>query len=143
MGTIAIPLDLSRNVALERLELNVSLTNLPLVHEWVHRTLRTITSPTFCEFVICVLKGVYPSHQVSTHGWMDAGLSLDTLAARNPDFRVVVRGEFPPFIYGPWSDYDGPGSFFESYMPVVSLKDFVNYEYVPHVEDRLRGLSSL
>ena len=73
----------------------------------------------------------------------DTGLSLDALVGRNPDFRVVVRGEFPPFIYGPWADYDGPHSFFENYMPAVASKSFVNYEYIPQVENRIWGLGDL
>ena len=84
---IVIPLDLRRNVALERLELKVWLTYLPLVHEWVNRTL-------------------------------------------------------PPFLYGPWCDYDGPHSFFENYMPAVASKGFVNYEYVSQVENRVWELGN-
>ena len=129
-------------MGLERLELTIQVTALQLAGEWVHRTLRTIASPVFREFVIWVVNGVYPWSPVSTLGWAAVELSLDALAERNPDFRVVLRGELP-LIYGTWCDYDGNYSSFESYLPIVPLKSFVTYEYVSHVENgvwRLGGL---
>lgn len=126
-------------MALERLELTIQLETLPLAHEWVHRTLRTIASPAFSEFVIWVMKGVYPwRSESSSLGWAAVESSLDALAECNPDFRVLLRGELP-LIHGTWCGSDGTHSFFQSYLPIIPPKSFVKYESVSNVENRVWG----
>ena len=99
MGTIATPLDLERNVVLERLELSVQFYSLPKVYRWVHRTLRKITSPLFNEFVFWILSTTFlwnPSYPISAETvdrWKAVDALLNALAERSPDFRVVVRGD--------------------------------------------------
>jgi len=60
LGTIVNPLDLRRNMVLERFEFTIGATNLSLVHEWIYQTLQTITSPLFNEFVIWLLGSEVP-----------------------------------------------------------------------------------
>lgn len=87
-------------MVLERIELNIGLQIVSRVHEWVHQTLRTVTSPMFNELVIWTPRLMYPwglpySMRVDEVGcWKAVDESLSVLAGRNPDFRVVFRGDF-------------------------------------------------
>jgi len=74
-------------------------------------------------------------------GAMDA--SLVSLSERNPDFRIVLRGDSPSFYYGTWRDCHGVPSFAVSYLPLASSKGFVKFERVPHSENRFRKAGSL
>jgi len=130
-------------VALERLELHVDLTSLPRVHEWVYLTLRTITSPVFNEFVIWILGGDYKRGPRSIHSWKVVEPLLRTLAQRNPDFRVVFKGDRLSFLYNSWGIYDRVCSFVRIYLPVVLSNGFVKFEYVPHVDNPCWELRSL
>lgn len=139
MGIIAIPLNLKQNVVLERLELDASLTNLWQIHEWIHTTLQTITSPTFNELVIWLPDEVIPWNQAKGDGWNVVDESLNVLAGRNPDFRVVFRGCFYSFLSGA---PDGVRSFIMSYLPLFSSNHLVKFEYT-RVGSRFARLSSL
>jgi len=88
------------------------------------------------------MNGVHPWRPVDTLGWAPVVSSLNALAKRNPNFRVVLRGEFP-LIYGTWCDRDGAHSFSRSHFPIIPPKSFVTYEYVPHVENRVLGFGDL
>jgi len=61
---------------------------------------------------------------------------LDSLSKRNPDFRIVLRGDSPSSFYGTWRAYAGVPSFVVDYFPLVSLKGLVKFECVSHAEDR-------
>ena len=143
MGTIATPLDLERNVVLERLELSVQFYSLPKVYRWVHRTLRTITSPLFNEFVFWILSTTFlwnPSYPISAETvdrWKAVDALLNALAERSPDFRVVVRGDSSSTqCHGTENDHGAVRWFTENYLPLISSKGLVKFEYVPHVENR-------
>ena len=61
---------------------------------------------------------------------------FDALAERNPDFRVVLRGDPTLFLYyGYWGSWGVARPFFESYLPVVLAKGLAKFEYVPLVEN--------
>ena len=125
-GTIVITPDLKRNVVLERFELDASLTSLCEIHGWIHRTLQTITSPLFNEFVIWLPDQVIPWHPMRGDGWKVVDALLNVLAERNPNFRVVFKGCFYSFFQG---DSDGVRSFITSYLPLISLNRLVKFEY--------------
>ena len=52
---LVILLYLGRNAVLGRFELTIETHDLSLAHEWIHQTLRTMTSPLFNEFVTRLL----------------------------------------------------------------------------------------
>jgi len=131
LGTIVNLLDLGRNVALERFELSVMLTDISLVHGWVHRTLQTITSPVFNKFVVWVLGAKSPWSRMDHDGWKAIDALLDGLAKRNPDFRVV----FITVGLGDWRSMP-------SYLPLVWSKRLVKFSS-PRVENRFRKLGVL
>jgi len=137
-------LDLGQNVALERLEIHFELDPLLRAHEWVCRTLKTITSPAFNEFVIWVLGSgdIYPT-QEDINGWKAVESSLGALALHNPDFRVVVKGNCPSPPFGCWCTYDKARLFFETCLPVVLSNGLARFEHVPHVDNPRRKLRSL
>lgn len=142
--TVAFVLDLRQNVALERLELHVELTSLPQAHDWVHSTLRMITSPVFSEFVIWVLDGDYQHGLVPTSSWEVVESSLGALAERNPNFRVVFRGARPSFVPSFRSACcDRARSFFEAYLPTVLSKGFARFEYIHNRHNPVRKLHRL
>ena len=125
-GTTVTPLDLKRNVVLERFEFDASLTSLCQIHGWIHRTLQTITSPLFNEFVIWLPDQVIPWHPMRGDGWKVVDGLLNVLAERNPDFRVVFKGCFYSFFQG---NLDGVRSFITSYLPLISSNRLVKFEY--------------
>ena len=124
---------------LERFELDTSLTSLWQIHGWIHRTLQTITSPTFKELVIWLPDEVIPWNPTKGDGWKAVDESLNVLAKRNPNFRVVFKGCFYSFFNG---DLDGVRSFIMSYLPLFSLNHFVKFEYA-RVGSRFGRLGSL
>ena len=125
---------------LERLELNIQLSNLSQVHGWVHQTLQTINSPLFNEFVVWVLGAGYPWSPRGISGWKAVDELLDVLAGRNPDFKVVFKGDLYSFLHG---DYDGVRSLIESYLPLVSSKGLVKFQHVPRAENSFGKLGVL
>ena len=133
LRTIAIPLDLKRNVVLERFELGISSTDISLIHGWLYGTLRTITSPTFNEFVISLSDGWVPLHPENTAHWGAIDVLFESLARRNSDFKVVFKREFPPFPYGTLPTVP---SFIANYLPLVLSKGLLKFENVPRVESR-------
>ena len=67
---------------------------------------------------------------MSVDGWKAVDASLNALAERNPDLRVVLRGDFA-------GNYNVIRELFESdYLPRTSLRGFVKFEQVPSVENR-------
>lgn len=121
-------------MVLERFEFNIHLSSLSLVHGWIYWTLRTITSPLFNEFMIWVLGEVHPWSPMNTNGWKAVDVLLNVLAGRNPDFRVVFKGDIYTFRDG----HGGICSFIEGYLPLVSAKGLVRFQYAPHVENPFR-----
>ena len=120
---------------LEKFEFTLQLYSISQVHEWIHQTLRTITSPLFNEFVIWILHMTYRWDLLSAmnaDGWNVLDASLGALAERNPDFRVVFRGDCTLFRCGLSPVHDRTHSFFEKFLPVVASKDFAKFECVPH-----------
>ena len=67
---------------------------------------------------------------------------LGALAERNPDFRVVLRGD-SMLLYGRWSTWVVACSFFKRSLPVVLAKGSAKFEYVPLVENPYWELSGL
>jgi len=68
---------------------------------------------------------------MSIGGWKAVDALLDVLAGRNPDFRVVFRGDFA-------GDYHAIRQHIEiDYLPLSSLGGFVEFEQVSNVENRL------
>lgn len=139
MWAIAISLNLKRNAVLERFEVDASLTSLWYIHGWIHQTLQTITSPVFNELVIWLPDEVIPWNPAKGDGWKAVDESLNVLAERNPDFRVVFRGCFYSFFNG---DLDGVRSLFMSYLPLFLSNHLVKFEYT-RVGSRFGRLSSL
>lgn len=143
LETIAVPLDLKRNAVLERFEFDISLTSISLVHGWIYWTLHTIISPTFNEFVILLSSEGIPWHPKNSAGWRAIDWLLESLAMRNPDFKVVFRRDLPPYPYGTQdTDGDSP-SFIANYLPRATSKDLVKFELVPRVENRSRKVDYL
>jgi len=71
------------------------------------------------------------------NGWKAVDASLNVLAGRNPDFRVVFRGYF-------MEDCDVIRRCFESdYLPLAWPKGFVTFEQVFNAENRLWELRNL
>ena len=120
------PLDLGQNVVLERFEFTVATYDLSLVHEWVYRTLQTIISPLFNEFVIWLLGSGYSWTPTSDDGWKVVDALLIALAKRNPGFRIVFRGH-------------GDESFITSYLPLVWAKGLMQF-YFSSAENRFQKL---
>jgi len=142
IGTIANSLDLRRCVVLERFEFNTMLSNLWQVGGWILRTLRTVTSAPFNEFVIWILDEEYPWSLryplLSDNSWGSVDVLLNELAEHNPDFRVVFRGDFDSFRCSIGGEHDEVGSLVKSHLPLVSSKCLVKFEQVRHVENRFR-----
>ena len=91
------PLDLKRSVVLERFELSITRTGLPLAYGWIYEILQSITSPVFDEFVIWVLDVRYPPAPMNDNDWKAVDELLVFLAERNPGIRLVLTGD------GDWS----------------------------------------
>ena len=134
MRTLGIALDLSKNVALERLQLNIGLFTLPPALEWICQTLRTLTSPAFSQLVIRGVHGLWDPK--TTNLWKAVDELLSVLAARNPHFRVVFRTVFSQFPDDASCTYDEIRSFAASCLPLVFSEGLVKFEYGLDVEDR-------
>ena len=138
---IGTPLDLKQNVVLERFQFNVQLFAFSRgVPEWIHQTLRTITSHLFSELTFGILNAMYSSYPCPPEngdGWDAVDTLFDAMAERNPDFRVVFRGEGFHSMRG---DCDGVPKFPESYLPIVSSKGLVKFEHMADAEFRIRKL---
>ena len=77
------------------------------------------------------------SSPISTYDWEAIDASLITLAERNPDFRVVLRGNSTTRRYsGIENDLYALRWFAERYLPLVSSKGLVKFEFVPTVENQ-------
>ena len=139
-GVIVIPLDLRQNVVLERFEFNVSLSILPRMEEWIYWTLQSITSSLFKEFVIWVLTEGYLWGPVNGDGWKAVDALLNTLAERNPNFRVVIKGCFYSFLHGVRGGFEGVRSLVEGSLPLALSNGLVKFECVPRAENRFRKL---
>jgi len=126
LGTIVNPLDLGRNMVLERFEFTIGATNLSLVHEWIYQTLQTITSPLFNEFVIWLLGSEVPWSLMNSNGWNVVDALLVALAERNPGFKVVFRG-------------NGDELFIGSYLPLIWAKGLMQFHF-SGAENRLQEL---
>jgi len=129
-------LDLSQKEVLERFQLNIQLSHLPGALDWIDRTLRTITSPVFNEFVIRGLYGWETWSPRITDGWEAVDAALSVLAERNPDFKVVYRTVFPGFPHYTQPTYDEVRWFVTSHLPLASSKGLVKLEHVRGVENR-------
>jgi len=93
----------------------------------------------FNELVIWLPDEVIPWNPTKGDGWRAVDESLNVLAERNPDFRVVFRGCFYSFFNG---ELDGVRSFIMSYLPIFSLNHLVKFEYA-RVGSRFGRSSSL
>lgn len=129
-------------MALERFEFTVELYNISRVHEWIHRTVRTITSPLFNELVIWILHMTHCRSLVSAmnaDGWKAMDASLGVLAERNPGFGVTFRGNLIG-IRGR-GNFDASRRHIESdCLPLTSLKGFVKFESVSDAENRFQKM---
>lgn len=133
-------------MVLERYEFNVNLSNLWQIHIWIDYTLQTITSTLFNEFALWILNIVGPWNlqpSLSDDGWKAVDALLDDLAKRNPDFRVVVKGDFCSFRYGTKGEHDTIRWLVEGCLPLVSSKGLVRFEQVPDAENRFWKLGLL
>ena len=75
--------------------------------------------------------------------WGTVDALLESLSYRNPDLRIVLRGDSPSSFYGTWCAYDGVRSFVVDYFPLVSARHLVKFEHVPRVESRFGKFGSL
>ena len=126
-------------MVLERFEFNVSLRNISLVHGWIHRTLRTITSPAFNEFVLWMLDTGSPWTRMDRDGWAAVDALLESIAERNPNFRVVIKGGYYSFMDGVFSD-DGARTFLSDYLPLASSSRWGRFEFVGRSQNRFGKL---
>ena len=68
---------------------------------------------------------------MSVEGWKAVDASLNVLARRNPDFRVVFRGDFA-------GGFDAIRQRVESdYLPLASQGGFLEFERVSNAKNRL------
>jgi len=120
---------------LEKFELIIDLARLPIGRRWACRTLQTVTSPAFNEFVIRSLHGWRPWDQQSTCGWEDLDASLSVLAERNPDFRVVFRAVPPQSPHDIWHTCEEVRSLTASCLPLASSMGLLKFEHAHDAED--------
>ena len=123
-------------MVLERFQLNIRLSYLSVTLDWIDRTLRTITSPEFNEFVI---RGLYRWETWNPRiadGWEAVDAVLSVLAERNPDFRVVFRTVFPGSPDNNQPVCDVVRRFVAGHLPLVSSKGLVKFEHVCGAENR-------
>ena len=134
-STIAVPLDLKRCVALERFEFTVELQSVSEVHDWILQTVRTITSPLFNEFVIWILRTTFHRWgqlwSLSKEGLKAVDASLNVIAGRNPNFRLVFQGDFSG-EYGVIRHVVGI-----DYLPLASSKGYMMFEQAEDEESPL------
>jgi len=130
-------------VVLERFEFHVSLSNLSLAQDWIYRTLRSVTSSGFSEFVVVLSEG-YTSSPAGVDGWKAVDELLNTLVERNPGFRVVFRGCFYSFQSGLRDGFQGARSIIEDRFPLALSNGLVKFECVPRsAENRYKKLGVL
>ena len=92
----------------------------------------------FNEFALSIL-AVSPwnlSSPIGTENWEAIDASLIALAERNPDFRVVLRGNSTTRGPGVGNDRDALRRFAEGYLPLVMSRGLVKFEQVATVENR-------
>lgn len=128
---------------LETFEFTVNVADISLIHRWIYGTLRTITSPVFNEFVIWILDSGSPWTQMDRDGWAAVDTLLKSIAERNPNFRVVFKGDFHSFRDSTLGDPDGARSFIASYLPLVSSSRCMKFECAPRAENRYGKLGIL
>jgi len=117
------------------------MSDLWWVGLWILHTLQTITSTRFDEFVIWVSDMVTPWFLgYPWYRWGDVDTVLNVLAERNPDFRIVFRGDFDSFRSSVEGRHDDVRSLVNRHLPLVSSKGLVKFERVPHVENLFRSL---
>lgn len=75
-------------------------------------------------------------------GWGAVDELLNLLAERNPNFRVVFKGDFCRNVGGD-PNIDEIRSIIEVLFPLVSSKGLVKFERVSHVENRFWKLGAL
>ena len=113
---------------------------------WILQTLRTITSNRFNEFVIWVSDVRIPLFLgyplLSDDRWGGVDALLDVLADRNPDFRVVFRGDINLFHCSE-GHRDDAGTLVEAHLPYFSSRGLVKFEQAPRVEKGARKLGIL
>ena len=73
---------------------------------------------------------------MSVDGWKAVDELLNILAERNPDFRVVFKGDFDSFRCGIRGKHDTIRWLLETHLPLVSSKGLVKFEQVLHEENR-------
>jgi len=116
------------------------MSDLWRVGPWILQTLRTIPSTRFNELVIWVSDVLIPGflgYPLSSEDrWGGVDMFLNALAERNPDFRVVFRGDLNSFRCREGQNYDA-GSLVSACLPLISSKDSVKFEQVPHVENHV------
>jgi len=118
--------DLGQNVALERLEFTVRITELALADECIYKALQTITSPLFNEFAIWLVGSGVPGSPMNGDGWKAVDALLIALGERNPGFRIVFSGH-------------GDESFIACYLPLVLSKGLVQF-YFSSAKNRFQKL---
>ena len=74
----------------------------------------------------------------SDNGWNAVDELLNVLAERNPDFRVMIRGDFYSFRYGIRGEHDTIRWLIEDRLPLISSKGLVKFEQVVDAENRFR-----
>ena len=126
-------------MVLERFEFNVSLQDISLVDGYIYRTLRTITSPVFNEFVFWMLDTGSPMSLLDRDGWAALDVLLKSIAERNPNFRVVFKGGYYSFMDGVLSD-DGARTFLSRYFPFASSSRWGRFEFVGRSKNRFGKL---
>ena len=101
------------------------------------QTVRTITSPLFNEFVIWFLRTSRTAHprgllwSMSQDGLKAVDASLNVIARRNPDFRLVFKGDFAG-EYGVNRHVVGA-----HYLPLASSKGYIMLEQADIEENPL------
>jgi len=91
-----------------------------------------------CDFDGMVYPWILRYRLVGGGDWGDVDALLSVLAERNPDFRVVFRGEFDAFGCSIGGERDRVDSVVKDCLPLVSSQGLVIFEQVPHVENRFR-----
>ena len=134
-----LPPDLRRCVVLERFEFDVRLSDFWQLRGWIHKALQMITSTRFNEFMIWIIDAVHPRkprYPRNGVGWESVDALLIVLAERNPDFRVVFRGDFDSFRCDMEGEYGTLRRLIEGHLPLVSSKGLMKFEPVRQVENR-------
>lgn len=86
--------------------------------------------------MISIPRVAYPwgsEYPIAAENWKAIDGSLNVLAERNPDFRVVLRSSPSPVYCDPEDDCDGIRWLVES-LPLISSKGLVRIEHTAHIE---------